>query len=166
MVTRILALDVGEKRIGLAISEGLGVWPLKTLLRKNLEEDLAELIKIIKEEATQTLVVGLPYNMDGTEGAQAKKIRNFISQLKNLLIKESHQRQKRGEGEAPSALPMEGATRAPMIEWSDERLTSWEAEQRLTQGGLKGKKRKKKVDELAACLILEDYLAGHRQEGL
>ncbi|MFO1518178.1 MAG: Holliday junction resolvase RuvX [bacterium] len=136
---RCLALDVGEKRIGLATSDelGMGVWPQATLQRKGREEDLEALIQVIQDRSIQMLVVGLPYNMDGTEGPQARKVKSFVSQLKQALERKG------------IALP---------IEWCDERLTSWEAEKRLSEKGKKGKKRKEEVDAMAACLILEDYL--------
>jgi putative Holliday junction resolvase len=136
---RLLSLDIGEKRIGLAATDeiGVGVWPQGTLLRTNLESDLREILEKIRELSVQTVVVGLPLNMDGTEGPQAKKIRRFATELEKHLKKEGF---------------------SISIAWCDERLTSWEAEQRLTQWGLKGKKKKAQVDEMAACLILEDYL--------
>jgi putative pre-16S rRNA nuclease len=136
---RLLALDIGDKRIGLAATDeiGVGVWPQGTLVRKDLDSDLRWLSEKIQALSPQTLVIGLPFNMDGTEGPQAKKVRRFATELEKYL---------RREGLSPS------------IAWCDERLTSWEAEQRLTERGLKGKKRKANVDTMAACLILEDYL--------
>jgi len=135
----LLALDIGEKRIGLAATDeiGVGVWPQGILVRTDLESDLREISKKLRAFSAETLVVGLPLNMDGTEGPQAKKVRRFVTELEKYLKK---------EGLSFS------------IAWCDERLTSWEAEQRLSERGLKGKKRKAKVDTLAACLILEDYL--------
>lgn len=138
---RILALDVGEKRMGLAQTDelGVGVWPQATYHRRGLQEDLDFLVQKIEEAKIQILVVGLPYNMDGSEGSQAKKVRHFASELEKQF--------------AQKKLSIS-------IKWCDERLTSWEAEQRLTEKGLKGKKRKQQVDSMAACLILEDYLKG------
>lgn len=139
---RLLALDLGKKRIGLALTDelGVGVWPQPTLLRKNLQEDLKVLIQKIEDLSIQTLVVGLPLNMDGTEGPQAKKSREFIA----CLLQET---QRKGMD--------------LHVEWCDERLTSWEAENRLREEKGKGKRKKEDVDARAACLILEDYLAQH-----
>lgn len=135
---KLLALDVGDKRVGIATSDelGVGIWPQKTFLRQNPKQDAAKLSEIILEQSPQIIVVGLPFNMDGTEGAQAKKVRQFIKDL---------------EKEFPADL-------CPSIRWHDERLTSWDAEQRLKDRGLKGKKIKAEVDAMAACLILEDFL--------
>ncbi len=137
---KLLALDIGDKRIGLATTDELGVavWPQETILRKELEQDLLKLVDLIKEGSIQGLVVGLPFHADGRESAQAKKIKTFVSQLQKKILQENLQ---------------------ISLEWCDEGLTSWEAEQKLTEKGFKGKKRKAKVDALAACLILEDYLA-------
>jgi putative Holliday junction resolvase len=141
---RLMALDIGEKRIGLATTDELGIaiWPQPTLFRKNLSRDLEEILQHIQDHSIETLVVGLPLNMDGTEGAQAKKVRNFISQLRRSMERKG------------IAVP---------LEWCDERLTSWEAERRLKEKGIKGKDRKSEVDALAACLILEDYLERNRK---
>jgi len=140
---RYLALDVGDKRIGLAATDelGQGVWPQKTLLRRDLSSDLQEILGIIRDRKIEGLIFGLPFNMDGTEGPQAKKVRAFAAALQRALEKES--------------------LKIP-VEWCDERLTSWEAEGRLVERGLKGQKRKANVDAMAACLILEDYLARRR----
>ena len=137
---RLLSLDVGEKRIGLASTDelGVGIWPQPTLIRKALAEDLKALLQKIEDLSIQTLVVGLPLNMDGTEGSQAKKTRGFISQLVGEM--------KRKGIDLPA-------------EWCDERLTSWEAEKRLGERMGKGRRKKEDVDAMAACLILEDYLA-------
>lgn len=116
---------------------GIGIWPRPTLVRKNLSSDLQALATLIQKEAVQKVVVGLPYNMDGTEGAQAKKVRDFVSRLKKHL----------------NTLGVN-----VLLEWSDERLTSWEAERCLAEKGVKGKRKKEKVDSMAASLILKDYL--------
>lgn len=131
---KILALDVGEKRVGIATSDalGVGVWPQKTFLRQGSENDFEKLAELIEEQEPQLIVVGLPLNMNGTEGPQAKKVRQFVTALQKKISVE--------------------------VQYCDERLTSWEAESRLAEKGIKGKKKKEEVDSLAACLILEDYL--------
>lgn len=131
---KVLALDVGEKRVGIATSDalGVGIWPQKTFQRQGTSSDFVKLAEIIQEQEAQLVVVGLPLNMNGSEGPQAKKVRQFISHLQKEIL-----------------IP---------IEFSDERLTSWEAESRLAGQSIKGKKKKEEVDAMAACLILEDYL--------
>ncbi len=134
---KIVALDIGEKRIGVAISsENSAVFPLQTIFRKNLEQDLETILEVIQEYSLKKLVVGFPYNMDGTESAQSKKIKNFVKILEKFLKEKNVDLS---------------------IEFADERLTSWEAREKLS--GKKAKKNKEAIDAIAACLILEDYLA-------
>src|SRR5579884_4180386 len=82
-MTRILGLDVGEKRIGVAVSDptGMLVTPLMTIQRKNMRWDVERLVALIAKEEAGMLVVGLPKNMDGTEGEQARKVRSFAKQV-------------------------------------------------------------------------------------
>ena len=138
---RLLALDLGTRRIGLAATDelGVGVWPQPTLLRKNLQEDLQSLIQTMGDLSIKTVVVGLPLNMDGTEGPQAKKAREFVSAL---------------------ARELKSKDMDVKMEWCDERLSSWEAERRLEERQGKGRRSREEVDAMAACVILEDYLKG------
>ncbi len=131
---KILALDVGDKRVGIATSDelGVGIWPQKTFLRQGTPSDFEKLAEIIQEQNPQLVIVGLPLNMNGSEGPQAKKVRQFMAFLEKEI-----------------SIP---------IEYSDERLTSWEAESKLAEKGIKGKNKKAQVDSMAASLILEDYL--------
>ncbi len=137
---RLLGLDLGRKRIGLAIydpAEGI-VRGLDTLYRKTREEDLVRLARLAHERKVAQFVSGLPLNMDGTEGPQAKFVRDFCLRL-----------------EHESRLP---------VRFQDERLTSVEAETRLKDAGwslkkLLEEKRKGVVDRMAAVLLLEDYVA-------
>ncbi len=134
---KIVALDMGEKRIGVAISsENSVVFPLQTILRKNLEQDFQSVLELIQEYSLEKLVVGFPYHMNGAESSQSKKIRSFVESLKSFL--------KNKNIDIP-------------IEFADERLTSWEAREKLS--GKKAKKNKEAIDAMAASLILEDYLA-------
>ena len=128
---RILAVDYGEARIGLAItdptckiSQPLAVIPAKRAL--------AEIAKIVAEKKVERIVVGLPLNMDGTEGRMAKKAKEFAERLKE-------------------AVPAE------VVLW-DERLTTFEAETLMLQHSVKAARRKKKIDAIAASLILKSYL--------
>jgi len=143
---RLLGLDIGRKRIGLALydpADGM-VRGLDTLQRRTREEDLTRLARIARERSATVFVSGLPLNMDGSEGPQAKFVRDFCSRLE------------RGSG-----LP---------VRFQDERLTSVEAESRLKDAGwslkkLLEEKRKGVVDRMAAVLLLEDYVAAQGLNG-
>jgi putative Holliday junction resolvase len=135
---RILGMDLGEKRIGLSLSDPLGITAqgLKTIKRTDLETDLQQLKEIIEEKKVKKIVVGLPRNMDGTLGPQAEKVKQFIA----FLIQE---------------ISME------VVYW-DERLTTIAAERVLIGGGVSRKKRKKFIDKLAAVIILQSFLDNSR----
>ena len=143
---RLLGLDIGRRRIGLALFDPLEgiVRGLDTLQRKTRDEDLTRLARIAQERRVSAFVSGLPLNMDGSEGPQAKFVRDFCSRL-------------------------ETASRLP-VRFQDERLTSVEAESRLKDAGwslkkLLEEKRKGVVDRMAAVLLLEDYVAAHATGG-
>src|SRR4029453_1405213 len=87
---RLLALDIGDKKIGRATTDelGVGVWPQETWVRKDLGSDLKEILGWIQDLKAETVVVGLPYNMDGTEGPQAKKVKAFVVSLQKAMEKE------------------------------------------------------------------------------
>jgi putative Holliday junction resolvase len=133
---RIMALDVGDKKIGLAISDEmlLTAQPRPTLKRKNLNYDVEELRKLAEMNEVQEIIVGNPLHMDGRPSAQSQKVARFARKL--------HE-----------------ATRIPVTFW-DERLTSFAAEQHLEEMGLNWRKRRERVDQVAAMLILQSYLDG------
>lgn len=131
---RILALDVGNKRIGVALSDELNILaqPLYTIHRKGLERDIQEIVNIIKEKNVGTVIVGLPKNMDGTVGFQGEKTQKFAEILmQNIEI--------------------------PLIMW-DERLTTVSARRIMIENDVKQKDKKNLVDTVAAVVILENYL--------
>jgi putative Holliday junction resolvase len=137
--TRLLGLDIGRRRIGLALYDPLAgiVTGLDTLHRRTREEDLARLTRLAAERKAAAFVSGLPLNMDGSEGPQAAFVRDLCARL-----------------ERASALP---------VYFQDERLTSVEAEGRLKDAGwslkkLLEQKRKGVVDRMAAVLLLEDFI--------
>ena len=135
---RTMAIDFGDQRIGLAVSDLLGMltgeaW---TMEEWNMERAAKRIAEAAKERDVGTLVLGLPKNMDGTEGPRAEKSRAF----RELLIAESG---------------------LPVILW-DERRSSIEAHAILHAGGKKEKKHRKTVDAVAASLILEGYLGSAR----
>jgi putative Holliday junction resolvase len=132
---RILALDVGKKRIGLAVSDELGLTAqgLDTLERSRLREDLKKLGQLAQERNVSGLLVGKPLHMSGEESRQSEYTREFAARLAEH-------------------------TGLPVIFW-DERLTSAEAERMLRAEGATLEQRKKAVDRMAAVLLLESYLA-------
>jgi len=136
---RILGLDVGEKRIGLAVSDPLGITAqgLEVLIRQGREEDLARLLKIAGRYPLQEIVVGLPRHLDGRMGAMAGDILKLAQE-------------------------MGGALDVPVTPW-DERLTTAEAERVLLQADLSRRKRRRVIDQLAAVIILQSYLDHRRR---
>lgn len=131
---RILGLDMGQKTIGVAISDPLGFTAqgIKTIYRKNKEQDIAELKKICEEYSVEKIIVGLPKNMDNSIGFAGDKSLEFTELLKEKLGIE--------------------------IEMWDERLTTVAAHRAMLEGDLSRTKRKKIVDKIAAIFILQGYL--------
>ena len=132
--SRILGLDVGSRRIGIAVSDALGITAqgLETLQRKNKRHDFAYLDRVIRDYDVQEIVVGLPLRMSGAEGAQAEKIQAFAEDLRKHF-------------------------KLPVHLW-DERLTSAEANRLLRTTELSIEKRGKAVDRMAAVLILQGWM--------
>jgi len=131
---RILGLDVGSKRIGIALSDEMG-WTAqgeKVLIRKNISADIREISKLVYQHKVEEIVVGLPLNMNGSKGRGAEEILSFTEKLKNRI-------------------------KLPVQVW-DERLSTVAAQKVLLEADLSRKKRKKVVDKLAAVLILQGYL--------
>jgi putative Holliday junction resolvase len=131
---RILGLDLGARRIGLAISdpEGSIAFPVGTLDHKTRKRDIAALCEIIAERAVEAVVVGLPIHMSGRVGPEAENAKTFAKQLSEAS----------------------GLT----VDTIDERWTTKEANRALRETGRKGKKRKQVVDSVAASLLLRAYL--------
>jgi putative Holliday junction resolvase len=131
---RILALDLGRKRIGLAVSDPLGITAqgLPTLERTNLREDIAALWRLAIEREVSLILMGFPLHMSGHEGRQTEYTREFADKL--------------GE-----------RTGIPVRFW-DERLTSVEANRVLRESGISIAKRARAVDKLAAQILLESFL--------
>lgn len=131
---RILGLDYGEKRIGVAVCDELGITAqgLPTLIRQTQKHDLEVLNRWIQQYSIQEIVIGYPLRLDGSEGIQCEKVKRF-------------------------ALLLEKKFMLPVIKWP-ETLSTKEAEEILISSGIRWRKRKEKVDRLAACLILQSYL--------
>lgn len=135
---RIMGLDVGKKTIGVAVSDegALTAQPLLTIKRTSKAKDFAELQRIIREFAIETIVAGLPVNMDGTLGPQSQVMLKFIDDLK-------------------------AETGLPVIAW-DERLSTIAVTRVLLEGDISRAKRKEVVDKMAASYILQGYLDSRR----
>jgi putative Holliday junction resolvase len=135
---RILAIDYGRKRIGLALSDELGMTaqPLQVLAHKNRREDVRRLREICRAKGVRLIVVGHPVHITGEAGEMADETARFATRLRKELGIE--------------------------VELADERLTSWEAEQTLAEMG--GAKRRKDapLDDVAAAILLREYLERKR----
>lgn len=137
---RLLGLDVGDKTIGIAVSDPLG-WTaqgVKTIRRKGIKRDFEELEEIINQYNAQALVIGLPKNMNNTIGPQGEKVLKFVEKVKDKLKIE--------------------------IIMQDERLTTVSAERTLLSADVSRKKRKEVIDKVAATYILQGYLEKLRIE--
>ena len=132
---RVMAIDYGDVRIGIAISDMLKIIssPYETYKRINIQKDLEHISQIIKDKEVETVVIGLPLNMDGSEGNRAEVTREFG----NLLL-ENNENIK--------------------IVYQDERLSSVEAEDILLEANVRRDKRKQLIDQIAAQIILQSYL--------
>lgn len=141
---KLLALDVGEARIGVAACDplGLSVRPVTVIKRKSRREDFEWLGTLVREEAADALICGLPLNMDGSEGPQAQTTRRWAGRLVRAL--------QHILGASP-----------PLIFW-DERLSSFAADEFL-EDEARGKKAKIGQDAIAAAIILQSYLDAQRR---
>jgi putative Holliday junction resolvase len=133
---RILAIDHGSKRMGIAVSDELKMiaQPLEFVPAHPLDGFLARLNELIRDKEVELILVGMPRNMDGSYGPAAQKVQEFVAALK-------------------------GAVSVPIKTW-DERLTSAQANRLLIQGNVRRDKRKAKVDAMAAAILLQSYLDG------
>jgi putative Holliday junction resolvase len=135
---RALGLDYGTKTIGVAVSDGLGLTAqtVTTIRRTNLKADLAALGALVREYEAERFVVGLPLNMDGTEGPRAEATRRFVDALTQTL-----------------GLP---------VELWDERLSTVAAQRTLLEADLSRAKRREVIDQMAAQFILQGWLDARR----
>lgn len=133
---RIAGLDVGDKTIGIALSDPMGIIAsgITTIIRKDLDSDLKTLIKFIEDNSVEIIVVGLPKNMNDTIGPQAQRVMNFANRLRDK-------------------------TGLKLI-YQDERLTTVSANRVLMESKVRRENRKKVIDKIAASYILQTYLDG------
>jgi len=132
---RLLGIDLGDRRTGLAVADSLMpiAAPLPTLERKSAKEDIVPALRrVCEEQRIDRIIIGVPRNMDGTVGPRAQLSLDLAERLREELG-------------------------IDVVTW-DERLTSQMAERAMLQGDLSRKKRKKRVDQMAAQLILQNYL--------
>lgn len=131
---RILALDHGTKRIGVALSDELKMiaQPLEFIPAEPFAAVLARLKEILRDKQVELILVGMPRNMDGSYGPAALKVQEFVAALREAVA-------------------------VPIQTW-DERLTTVQAQRFLIQGGVRREKRKEKVDKTAAAILLQGYL--------
>jgi putative pre-16S rRNA nuclease len=137
---QIAALDVGRKRIGVAVTDeaGVGAHPVGIVERRALQKDLKAIREMLRDRNVSIIVVGLPLNMDGSEGAAALSARKFAARLAlELRIN---------------------------VEMFDERLTTFEARDRLAEMPVAKGNRKRGVDALAAVVILEGWMEAHPEK--
>ena len=131
---RVLAIDHGTKRMGIAVSDELGILaqPLEFIPADPFDKFLARLKEILEEREIEQILVGMPRNMDGSYGPQALKVQDFVAVLKKSVLQ-------------------------PIKTW-DERLTTVQAAVALRASGKKAKQQKEKVDAAAAAVVLHGYL--------
>ena len=140
--TRILGLDVGDKRIGLTVSDEMGITaqPAGTLVRSQTPDDYRKIVEIANQYEVTLIVVGLPKRLDGSESPQTMKVESFFDELRQQ-------------------------TDIPVLTW-DERLTTKSAESSLIEANIRRKSRRKIIDSVAAQIMLQHYLDCHRTRTL
>lgn len=145
---RILGLDIGDRTVGVAVSDPLGLTAqgVTTIERVGIRKDTGKVIDLIREYGCETVVCGLPLSLSGQDSPQTEKVRAFRTMLENKLRSSAMQDVK--------------------VDWQDERLTTVQAEKVLIEADLSRSKRKQVIDKQAAVLILQAYLdrMGNRLE--
>jgi len=136
------ALDLGRRRIGVAVTDAasIGAHPLGVVERRSIKRDLEVLAAMLRDREVTTIVVGLPLNMDGSEGPAARSARTFADKVAEVM--------------------------RVKVEMFDERLTSFEAEERLKGMPVRKGARKPAIDTIAAAVILEGWMESRRKEKL
>lgn len=136
---RIMALDVGQVTLGVAISDALGITaqPLTTLRRRGMAADLRALRDLVSAHEVETIVVGLPLRMGGEAGTAAAGVEGFAQKLREAI-------------------------HLPVVTW-DERLTTVQAERALLEGNVSRRRRREVINQIAAAIILQTYLDSRGQ---
>jgi putative Holliday junction resolvase len=143
---KLLALDVGERRVGVAVSDrtGLIATPLAVLRRTSKAEDFAKIAGMVREQGVEGLVVGHPLNVDGSAGYQARRVERYTSELVEALA--------------------EDGVDLPLVLW-DERMSTLRAQEAMIVAGRKPRDRRARIDAVAAAVVLQDYLDENRGNG-
>ena len=138
---RILGLDVGNKTVGVAVSDPLGVIAtgVTTIERVGIRKDTGKILDYIREYGCETVVMGLPLSLDGSDSVQTQNVREFRRMLENKL-------------------KSSGPLSRVKVEWQDERYSTVEAEEVLIEANMSREDRKKIIDRQAAIVILQRYL--------
>lgn len=138
---KIIALDVGDKTIGVAVSDDLLLTGqgITTIQRVGIRKDTGKIIDMIREYKADTVIIGLPRKLDGTDSPQTEKVYEFRQMLENKLLSL-------------------GMSKDVKVDYQDERLTTVMAEKVLIEADLSRKRRKEVIDKQAAVLILQGYL--------
>ena len=136
---RIVALDVGDVRIGIAVSDPLGLiaQPLEVYRRVGYTPDVKYMLALCERFETKQVLLGLPLNMDGTQGGQAEKVKTFGNLLTDAGL---------------------------CVAYQDERLSTVTAERALISGQMRREDRRQTVDKVAAAVILEQWLSAHKED--
>ncbi len=146
-----MGLDFGERRIGVAVSDALGITaqPLTVVERQSNKKDIERIKQICREYGVRVIVVGHPLNMDGSEGPAARKAAEFAGKLQTALQTALQNNEDLGTASDTDI----------RVHLTDERLTSSSAEKVLLEADMRRSHRKKNRDKLAASLILQNYLS-------
>jgi putative Holliday junction resolvase len=141
---RVMALDVGHKRIGVALSDPGQVLAssLQVVERKGQQRDLATVVQLVREHEVGKIIVGYPRSLNGTVGQQAKFVERYVAVLEKKLV--------------------DSSLDVPVVLW-DERLSTVAADRLMTEAGRKGRERRERIDAVAAAVILQDYLDATRR---
>jgi len=136
---RLLALDVGDRRVGVAVSDAAGLiaTPLAVLRRTSKVKDFSKLASLLREQGAEKLVVGHPLNTDGSAGPQARRVERYVAAMSE-------------------ALEAEGLS-VPIILWNEHGSTQ-RAQELMIDAGRSAKNRRQRIDAAAAAVILQDYL--------
>lgn len=140
---RVMALDVGHKRIGVALSDPgqVLVSSLQVIERKGQQRDWATVIQLVREHEVEKIIVGYPRSLNGTVGQQAKVVERYAAVLEEKL--------------------RDSSLDVPVILW-DERFSTVAADKLMAEAGRKSRERRKRIDAVAAAVILQDYLDADR----
>jgi len=143
-VKRVIGLDVGDRSIGIAISDELWITTrgLFTISRTNIKSDTQKVMEIVKENDCSHVIIGLPVNLSGEDSKQTEKVREFAEKLKNKLLSNSM-----GDRE---------------VVLYDERFSTVIANREMEEAGLKKNKKREIIDQQAAAVILEDWIRTNR----